>query len=118
MNCYSVEAVLDLFSEGRLSAGRTKAVEDHLRGCAACRARAGAGRVSAPKIKAPAALLGKLKTLAPSPAPAASPRLFAGERASILLSLCAAAALSWALHAAAGVPTQRHAPPPPQQEDL
>jgi len=40
MNCHATRAVLDLHAEGRLSAGRTKAVAAHLESCAECRAAA------------------------------------------------------------------------------
>lgn len=36
MNCHATRAVLDLHAEGRLSAGRTKAVVAHLASCAEC----------------------------------------------------------------------------------
>lgn len=40
MNCHATRAVLDLHSEGRLTAGRARSVSAHLASCADCRAAA------------------------------------------------------------------------------
>ena len=52
MNCHATKAVLDLFTEGRLTPRRASAVEAHLASCADCR--------------------GAMQPLAPATAPASS----------------------------------------------
>lgn len=123
MNCYSVETVLDLYVEARLTPGRARTVEDHLRGCGACRGRIEGYRISSGKIKAPAGLKDRLKALAGDSSPrvtaSALPNLFSRENAPVFVAFFAAAALSWVFHSAGiGVPSQRHLPLPQQQEDI
>ncbi len=111
MNCHATRAVLDLHAEGRLTPGRAKSAEAHLKTCAEC--RAAAAPLPAPKAsKGPGAdfkakLAASLKKEAPA---AAAPRLSLWPRdlngvlwAAFALGLVAAS-IGWS-----GAPSQRDA---------
>ena len=63
MNCAAAQAVMDLFVEDRLTPSRRREVETHLNGCAPCAAASHLNASQEPAVKAPAALLAKLKAL-------------------------------------------------------
>jgi anti-sigma factor RsiW len=113
MNCHSFINVLDLFSEGRLSARRAGAVEKHLAACPSCRALVAPVPRAASGASAPASLKERLlaaaKAVPSEPVPAAAPRLDLPlwPREARGLALAAAALLVVGLLiAATGVPSQ------------
>ena len=66
MNCASVEAILDLFVEGRLTPARAAQIEAHARACADCarKLKPAPASARAAKTAAPEALKARLKAAA------------------------------------------------------
>lgn len=96
MNCHSVKNVLDLFAEGRLTAGRLARIKEHLSACQPCSQEALAfARLRTPaKITAPAALKAKLaQVLAVPPAALPEREWSFGEGVPVLAGAAAYAAL-------------------------
>lgn len=116
MNCHAIEAVLDLYVEGRLTPGRALTVSEHIKGCARCAPLAEDFRPKAAAVTAPAGLKERLKALSPDDLTRPRERnngFFRRENLTVLAALIIVSVFLLLIHSAGtGIPSQRHLPVP------
>ena len=118
MKCLGIVNILDLYAEKRLTEGRRRQVEEHLKDCRACasESRKFVLLESAPKISAPPELKARLESLlgaaAAAGSPATRPEWSPAEALSALAAAAACAVLISVVNwTGPGLPSERYLAP-------